>query len=111
MKNINYEKIKYLFFKHSKLIIALLTMLLIILISLLFKTSYSSRNFNEFDEIQNNLDAIYIKDKNLYNKTKVELIKKEAKGIDISSWQGKINWDKISQLDIDFVIIRCGLRG
>lgn len=31
--------------------------------------------------------------------------------IDISKWQGDINWDKITDADIDAVIIRIGLRG
>lgn len=31
--------------------------------------------------------------------------------IDISKWQGNINWDKIAAADIDGVIIRIGLRG
>lgn len=30
------------------------------------------------------------------------------KGIDVSEWQGKINWDKVKQDDIKFAIIRCG---
>lgn len=31
--------------------------------------------------------------------------------IDISKWQGNINWEKIKNADIDAVIIRIGLRG
>ena len=31
-----------------------------------------------------------------------------AKGIDVSSWQGKINWSKVKADGIDFVIIRLG---
>lgn len=30
------------------------------------------------------------------------------KGIDVSSWQGTINWDKVKASGIDFAIIRCG---
>jgi GH25 family lysozyme M1 (1,4-beta-N-acetylmuramidase) len=30
------------------------------------------------------------------------------KGIDVSEWQGKINWDKVKQDDIKFAILRCG---
>lgn len=111
MEKLNYEKFKYLFLKHSKLIIALLVMLLLIIIFNIFKTAYGSRTeISEFDEIQQHLDDIYTKDKKIFNKTKVELINEESRGIDISSWQGDIDWDKLSQTDIDFVIIRCGLR-
>ncbi|MCD7775430.1 MAG: SH3 domain-containing protein [Clostridiales bacterium] len=31
--------------------------------------------------------------------------------LDISKWQGEIDWDKIAQSDVDAVIIRIGLRG
>lgn len=31
-----------------------------------------------------------------------------ANGIDVSKWQGEIDWDKVSETDIDFVIIRVG---
>lgn len=30
------------------------------------------------------------------------------KGIDVSEWQGKIDWDEVKQDDIKFAIIRCG---
>ena len=31
-----------------------------------------------------------------------------AKGIDVSAWQGQINWDKVKASGIQFAIIRCG---
>ena len=34
-----------------------------------------------------------------------------ALGIDVSKWQGEIDWDKVKNSGIDFVIIRCGYRG
>ena len=30
------------------------------------------------------------------------------KGVDVSKWQGNINWKKVSKTDVDFAIIRCG---
>ena len=30
------------------------------------------------------------------------------KGVDVSKWQGDINWKKVSKTDVDFAIIRCG---
>ena len=30
------------------------------------------------------------------------------KGIDVSKWQGKIDWAKVKAAGIDFAIIRCG---
>lgn len=56
------------------------------------------------------LEKLRKKDKNIYNKTKVKLIEGEFKGIDISSWQGDINFEKVSQSGIDFIMIRCAFR-
>lgn len=30
------------------------------------------------------------------------------KGVDVSKWQGNINWKKVAKTDVDFAIIRCG---
>lgn len=35
----------------------------------------------------------------------------KANGIDVSKWQGKINWAKVKKSGIDFAIIRIGYRG
>lgn len=32
-------------------------------------------------------------------------------GIDVSKWQGEIDWDKVKNDGVEFVIIRCGYRG
>ena len=32
------------------------------------------------------------------------------KGVDVSKWQGNINWKKVAKTDVDFAIIRCGYR-
>ena len=34
-----------------------------------------------------------------------------AKGIDVSEWQGQIDWDKVKKTDVEFVILRCGYAG
>lgn len=40
------------------------------------------------------------------------LIKKtQIVGIDVSKWQGDIDWKAVSESGIDFAIIRCGYRG
>lgn len=35
----------------------------------------------------------------------------ETRGIDVSKWQGKIDWKAVAGAGIDFAIIRCGYRG
>lgn len=37
--------------------------------------------------------------------------KVQAHGIDVSKWQGKIDWEKVKSSGIDFAIIRIGYRG
>lgn len=36
---------------------------------------------------------------------------KAVMGIDVSKWQGEIDWDKVKNAGVEFVIIRCGYRG
>lgn len=42
---------------------------------------------------------------------KVEAKKGKANGVDVSKWQGKIDWTKVKNSGIDFAIIRIGYRG
>lgn len=37
--------------------------------------------------------------------------KKETIGIDVSKWNGEIDWKAVAGAGVDFVIIRCGYRG
>lgn len=33
---------------------------------------------------------------------------KKLKGVDVSEWQGQIDWDAVKKDEIDFAILRCG---
>ncbi len=44
------------------------------------------------------------------NATQLETKTGKANGIDVSKWQGKINWAKVKAAGIDFAIIRVGYR-
>ncbi|MBR6743195.1 MAG: SH3 domain-containing protein [Clostridia bacterium] len=35
----------------------------------------------------------------------------KAKGIDVSKWQGRIDWNRVAKAGVDFAIIRIGYRG
>lgn len=78
--------------------------------------SYSNKEDKEqnvdikIDEVQVNIERLKRNDRDIYNKNKFIEIKKEVKGIDVSSWQGDINWEKVKNSGIDFVMIRCGFR-
>lgn len=104
------DKIKYIWLKNSKIIVVIFFVLLISFLLLLFVNSYALRNLNDFDEITKELKEIYAKDKGIYNNTNVDIVKETVKGIDVSSWQGEINWDSVASSEIDFVIIRCAFR-
>ena len=34
-----------------------------------------------------------------------------SKGIDVSEWQGNIDWNRVKNTDVEFAIIRCGFAG
>lgn len=45
------------------------------------------------------------------NAEELETKKGMANGVDVSKWQGKIDWAKVKKSGIDFAIIRIGFRG
>lgn len=63
------------------------------------KNNYVIDNFIQNEETE---EITYVDDnKNVLSK----------KGIDVSSFNGDIDWNKVSKSGIDFAYIRCGLRG
>jgi len=113
MQYSRFEKFTMFVARHNRTTVIVFTCLLIAVIINLVRVSYSERmelESNDFDEIQNLIDDIKNNDRDLYNKLDVVKVKKEVKGIDISAWQGDIDWEKVKDSGIDFVIIRCGLR-
>lgn len=74
-------------------------------ISLLIKTE------EEIDaEAEDSAAVIEDGDKSEVKKTQ-SLTGNAVLGIDVSKWQGEIDWDKVKNAGIDFAIIRCGYRG
>lgn len=104
------DKIKYFIMKNNKLVVFFLVLLMMIVLVSIFNEGYSLRNDNDFSEIQGYLEEIRNRDKDIYNKLEVREIKKEVKGIDVSSFQGDIDWDKVKESGVEFVMIRCGYR-
>lgn len=109
-----YSKIDYIknYILQNRLFFVFLFSFFIILffLSFIFE-SYSNRLQNEsFEEIQDYIVEIREKDKDIHNNLNVQLVEKTVKGIDVSSWQGNIDWEKVKDTGIDFVIIRCGFR-
>lgn len=74
-------------------------------ISLLIKTE------EEIDaEIEDTAQAVDDGDKSEIKKAQ-SLTGNAVLGIDVSKWQGEIDWDKVKNDGIEFAIIRCGYRG
>ncbi len=47
----------------------------------------------------------------IYNSLGEPIQNAVSKGIDVSEWQGQIDWDKVKNTDVEFAILRCGFAG
>ena len=111
MQYSKFEEFMNFTFVHRKKVVFILSFLILSFFLISFKESYSQRVENqEFNEIQNFLLEIREKDEEIYNPLKTRIINKTVKGIDVSSWQGEIDWEKVKAAGVEFVMIRCGFR-
>ena len=109
MNNSRFNKIKYFIVRHNKIIVFLLCLGMVGILLSVFHNGYSMRE-EDFSEIQQYIMEIREKDKDIYNNLMYREIKMESNGIDVSAFQGDIDWEKVKESDLDFVIIRCGYR-
>ena len=93
------DKIKAFSLRHRKLVVLLLTISCLLLIGIGVSYSYlkNKPTQEEFDEIQVLIDKIEKHDANIINTLEVEELSKTTKGIDVSGWQGNINWEKVKK--------------
>ena len=107
------DKFKNIPLQHRRLtILVLSSIILLIFLSFLcqsFAYKYKEQEEN-FDEIQQLINEIKENDKEIVNQTKVVEIARDVKGVDISGWQGKIDWQALKNSGIDFAMIRVGVR-
>lgn len=54
---------------------------------------------------------IFVHEGNGTKAQKFKFIRVESNGIDVSSWQGDIDWTKVKNTNIDFAMLRVGYRG
>ena len=106
------DKIKAFSLRHRKLVVLLLTISCLLLIGIGVSYSYlkNKPTQEEFDEIQVLIDKIEKHDANIINTLEVEELSKTTKGIDVSGWQGNINWEKVKASGVEFAMIRIGTR-
>lgn len=106
-----FDEFKNFALQRKREVVFVLSLLIVSVLLSVFQDGYSKRVKNEeFEEIQGYLLEIREKDKDIHNELEVREIERTVKGIDVSSWQGEINWDKVKNAGIDFVMIRCGFR-
>ena len=111
MENTKFDEIRMFVLKHKIVVIFCMCFILSVTLIFVFASGYSKRYENDdFSELQSYLLEIKERDKDIHNKLKVKEIKKEVKGIDVSSWQKEIDWEKVKESGIDFAMIRCGFR-
>ncbi len=104
-------KFKNFAIQHRRLVVLFFVFSILGIFSYVFGVSYSRREDNEeFGEIQKLVATYRKKDKGIYNNLEIDEIDEIAKGIDVSSWQGDIDFAKVKDSGIDFIIIRCGFR-
>ena len=107
------DKFKSFSLRHRGVTVFLFTSIILSIFIFTVGTSFSSKFLvkrNDFEEIQYLMNQIKKKDEKIYNTTRVTEVARTVKGIDVSSWQGVINWEKVKETGIDFVILRVGLR-
>lgn len=106
------DRIKAFSLRHRTIVVLLLTA--IVMTALGVGVTYSiyknKPTTKEFDEIQIQIDKIEKHDANIINTLEVEEISKTTRGIDVSGWQGNINWEKVKAAGIEFAMIRIGTR-
>lgn len=111
MEYSKFERLKIFLLRHHILVLSVLGIFAISILVYCFRDGYANRGISdEFSEIQNLVEELRDKDKDLFNPLKVDIVKKEVKGIDVSEFQGKIQWEKVKDTGIDFVMIRCAYR-
>ena len=105
------DKFKNFAIQHRRIVVLFFCCCILGIFAYVFNVSYAERSTNgEFDEIQKLIAVYRENDKKIQNKVQIKKVDKVAKGIDVSSWQGEINFSKVKKSGVDFVIIRCGFR-
>ncbi len=105
-----FDRILFIFSKYKNIIIASLCVCVVLVVISIVKEGYAYRDESEFSEIQSYLIELRNKDESIYNKVNVNIVEKIVRGIDVSSWQGDIDWEKVKDSGVDFAMIRCGFR-
>ena len=66
---------------------------------------------DEISYARSSVNAWSKEDGVIYNSLGDPIPNAVSKGIDVSEWQGDIDWNKVKNTDVEFAIIRCGFAG
>ena len=109
-----FDKIKYISIQHRKITVLIMSFFILSILGIGASYGYKESTKGkkqDFDEIQVLINKIENHDANIINNYEVREIKKEVRGIDVSVWQGNIDWEKVKNSNkVDFAIIRVGSR-
>ncbi len=107
------DKFKLFSLQHRYLVVSIMSLFILSIAGIILNVGYSMKvknRTNDFDEIQMLISKIEEHDSNIINTTKVLEKQETVNGIDVSEWQGDIDWDKVKESGVDFVILRVGCR-
>lgn len=104
--------------KLAKFFLSIFTILTIFIV--IFLSVNLVKYYNKYIKVKKNTDLVYVFDSS--NSSHIEPITsdldtgesylsyKESYGIDVSEWQGNIDWMRVKNSGISFAMIRCGFR-
>ncbi len=106
------DKFKAFSLRHRTIVVLIFTALILIALGIGISYSFFKHKpiGNEFDEIQLLINKIEKHDANIINTLEVEEVSRTTRGIDVSGWQGVINWEKVKESGVEFAMIRVGTR-
>ena len=111
MKYSKLDKFKMFSLNHRFLVVTIMTISILSILGIGVGFSLKGKlNNNEFDEIQELINKIEEHDSNIMNNIEVEERKETVNGIDVSGWQGTVNWEEVKESGVDFVMLRVGSR-
>lgn len=111
MKYSKLDKFKMFSLNHRFLVVTIMTISILSILGIGVGFSLKGKlNNNEFDEIQELINKIEEHDSNIMNNIEVEEREETVNGIDVSGWQGTVNWEEVKESGVDFVMLRVGSR-
>ena len=92
------------------IVISLCLVLAMVILSFAL-VNHNSYALNNEEIPEKNIEVLEPVDDLVWNEDLYLEAKNTSLGIDVSTWQGNIDWKKVKKAGINFAMIRCGFRG